>query len=119
MKRIAFFAALTVGFVGYAARCGAADPAERDDFGWAEIRLNDDPSESRSASDRSTQSEAKRMIQQRAAYRRDQRVARIEANAWMGVDPLRPVWPANPSSASYYQPYTIVVPVFVQSPWYR
>ncbi len=47
-------------------------------------------------------------------YQEQQRLARLEANAWMGYEPLRPSWPSSPSMTSRYQTNRVVViPYFV------
>ncbi len=46
--------------------------------------------------------------QARALYRADQRLARAEYNAWMGIDPARPNWSATPSTTSRYAPTRII-----------
>ena len=51
--------------------------------------------------------------QQRALYRANQRMARMEYNLWMGHQPLRPDWNPMPMMSSRYAPPTIVVPIFV------
>jgi hypothetical protein len=51
--------------------------------------------------------------QQRALYRANQRMARMEYNLWMGREPLRPRWSPMPMMNSRYSPPTIVVPVFI------
>lgn len=51
--------------------------------------------------------------QQRALYRANQRMARMEYNQWMGREPLRPRWSPMPMMNSRYAPPTIVVPVFI------
>ena len=53
--------------------------------------------------------------QQRALYRANQRVARMEYNQWMGHEPLRPRWSPMPMMNSRYAPPTIVVPVYIHS----
>ena len=51
--------------------------------------------------------------QQRALYRANQRMARMEYNLWMGREPLRPRWSPMPMMNSRYPTPTIVVPVFI------
>ena len=51
--------------------------------------------------------------QQRALYRANQRMARMEYNQWMGREPLRPRWSPMPMMNSRYAPPTIFVPVFI------
>ena len=51
--------------------------------------------------------------QQRALYRANQRMARMEYNQWMGHEPLRPGWSPMPMMNSRYAPPTIVVPIFI------
>ena len=51
--------------------------------------------------------------QQRALYRANQRMARMEYNQWMGHEPLRPGWSTMPMMNSRYAPPTIVVPIFI------
>ncbi len=51
--------------------------------------------------------------QQRALYRANQRMARMEYNQWMGREPLRPGWSPMPMMNSRYAPPTIVVPIFI------
>ncbi len=50
---------------------------------------------------------------QRALYRANQRMARMEYQQWMGHDPLRPRWTSIPMMNSRYAPPTILVPVFI------
>ncbi len=58
--------------------------------------------------------QARRLRQQRALFQEQQRLARIEANLWMGYEPLRPSWPARPSTVSGYRSSRVlVVPYFV------
>lgn len=56
---------------------------------------------------RSTQ--AQRLRQQRALFQEQQRLARIEANQWMGYEPLRPSWPTTPSMASGYRANRVII----------
>ena len=51
--------------------------------------------------------------QARALYRSQQRVARLEYNLWMGVEPLRPNWNSVPMMSSRYTSQRIYVPVYV------
>ena len=51
--------------------------------------------------------------QQRALYRANQRMARMEYNQWMGHEPLRPRWSPMPMMNSRYAPPTILVPVYI------
>ncbi|MGV3482953.1 MAG: hypothetical protein ACO1RT_00900 [Planctomycetaceae bacterium] len=99
----------------------AADPpvtTTTDDYGWAEFRLSDEPSPSISVESTHTPRPAatsvSRLRQQRAAYQQSQRLARMEANAWFGHDPLRPGWSTVPMMSSRYTDRrTIVIPVYV------
>jgi hypothetical protein len=50
--------------------------------------------------------------QARALLQADQRRARMERNAWLGHEPLRPHWNAVPYSRSRYERRAIVVPIF-------
>jgi hypothetical protein len=81
----------------------------------ADIRLSDEPAiTSNSATGKRSMSAVNHLRQQRAAYQYNQRIARIEANAWLGHDPLRPSWSAVPMMSSHYAGRrTIVVPVYV------
>ncbi len=85
------------------------------DFAFADIRLSDEPSASSNAEPaKRTMSSVSRLRQERALYQQSQRIARMEANAWMGYEPLRPTWNAVPMMASRYPiNRTIVIPVFV------
>ena len=60
-------------------------------------------SERRAAADAALQNR-----RERAAYQARQRMLRAEANAWLGITPLRPSWPSTPMTHSYYQPRRIV-----------
>lgn len=51
--------------------------------------------------------------QARALYRANQRVARLEYNLWMGIEPLRPKWNSIPMMSSRYGPRKLYVPVYV------
>ena len=51
--------------------------------------------------------------QQRALYRANQRMARMQYNQWMGREPLRPRWSPMPMMNSRYAPPTILVPVYI------
>lgn len=53
--------------------------------------------------------------QARALLKADQRRARIERNAWMRHEPLRPNFHAVPSMRSRYEQRTFYIPVY----WYR
>ncbi len=50
--------------------------------------------------------------QARALYKSDQRRARMEHNAWLGFEPLRPGWSTVPMMRSRYERQTIVMPFF-------
>lgn len=51
--------------------------------------------------------------QSRALLKSDQRRARMEHNAWIGHEPLRPNWNAVPSMRSHYERRSLVyVPVY-------
>jgi hypothetical protein len=96
---------------------GGDDPrfAVAEDLTWAELRLSDEPSASANEdSNRRPLSTSARLRQQRALYRDQQRVARIEANAWIGYEPLRPGWSSVPMMSSRFPDrQRIVIPVFV------
>ena len=62
---------------------------------------------------RISQERVAQLRQQRALYRANQRMARMEYNLWMGREPLRPAWNPMPMMSSRYAPPTIVVPVFI------
>lgn len=81
--------------------------------GWKTLPLSNETGSSPEVLyNRSTQ--AQRLRQQRALYQEQQRLARIEANLWMGYEPLRPSWPASPSMTSRYRTNRVVViPYFV------
>jgi hypothetical protein len=51
--------------------------------------------------------------QARALYRSQQRVARLEHNLWMGVEPLRPNWNSVPMMSSRYTNQRVYIPVYV------
>ena len=57
--------------------------------------------------------------QARALERHRQRVARIEARNWAGVDPLRPNVAANPFSQSYYRVYIPYGQIWTVVPYSR
>ncbi len=79
-----------------------------------EYRLTDDPSFSAGPKSRPSAIAMSQLRQERATYRYNQRVARIEANAWIGYEPLRPGWSSLPMMSSRYPARrTVVVPVFV------
>lgn len=50
--------------------------------------------------------------QSRAIDRANARAARIEYNAWIGYDPLRPSWSSTPMTSSRYAPTILYVPVY-------
>lgn len=81
----------------------------------AELKLVDQPSPSANYQSRKPSSAAiERIRQERANYRYNQRIARLEANAWMGYEPLRPSWSSLPMMSSRYPDRpTIIIPVFV------
>jgi hypothetical protein len=85
------------------------------DSSAVEFRLYNEPSPSAVVEPRVTKSESvMRLRQQRAIYRYNQRVARMEADAWMGHEPLRPSWSSLPMMSSRYPDRrTIIVPVYV------
>ncbi|MGI9467470.1 MAG: hypothetical protein ACR2OA_10145 [Rubripirellula sp.] len=62
---------------------------------------------------RISQEKVAELRQQRALYRANQRMARMEYNQWMGREPLRPRWSPMPMMNSRYAPPTILVPVFI------
>ncbi len=101
---------------------GSAQPPSFDaagNYGWAEMRLADSSSDASprvsSPSDRREQAaDVARLRQQRAAYRYNQMVSRLETNAWLGYEPLRPGWSAVPMMSSRYPArQTIIVPVYI------
>lgn len=51
--------------------------------------------------------------QARAIERANARAARVEYNAWIGRDPLRPSWNATPMTSTRYAPRVVYVPVYV------
>lgn len=51
--------------------------------------------------------------QSRAIERANARAARVEYNAWVGRDPLRPSWNATPMTHTRYAPRVVYVPVYV------
>lgn len=54
--------------------------------------------------------------QARAIYRSEQRLKRLERNAWIGHSPLRPTTRATPMTTSRYTPQRLIhVPIFVYS----
>ena len=87
-----------------------------DDYSWADFRLSDEPSTSANLElTRPSISAVNRLRQQRAAYTYNQRLSRMEANAWIGHEPLRPSWSALPMMSSRYPARrTITVPYYVQ-----
>ena len=62
---------------------------------------------------RISQERVAQLRQQRALYRANQRMARMEYNLWMGREPLRPAW--NDANDRTAMPPTIVLPVFINS----
>jgi hypothetical protein len=110
----------TCAFIAFATssqlvHADAAKPASGDDFTWGEFRLSNEQTPSANAEPaKRPLSTSARLRQQRALYRDQQRVARIEANAWIGHEPLRPAWSSVPMMASRYpERQTVVIPVFV------
>ena len=87
-----------------------------EDYSWADFRLSDEPSSSANLElTRPSVSAVNRLRQQRAAYSYNQRLSRIEANAWIGHEPLRPSWSALPMMSSRYPARrTITVPYYIQ-----
>ena len=81
--------------------------------GWSSLPLSKESGSSPEILyNRSTQ--AQRLRQQRAMFQEQQRLARLEANAWMGYEPLRPNWPSSPSMTSRYRSNrVIVIPYYV------
>jgi hypothetical protein len=56
---------------------------------------------------------AMELRQERALYQMRQRIARLEAAAWMGYNPLRPNWNSQPMMTSRYVPQRVIyVPVY-------
>lgn len=53
--------------------------------------------------------------QARAIERANARAARVEYNAWIGRDPLRPTWNATPMTHTRYAPRVVYVPVYYYS----
>jgi len=78
------------------------------------MQLSDSPSSSANiVTELSPEDAVKRLRQQRAAFQFQQRIARIEANAWYGHEPLRPSWSSVPMMSSNYPARrTIVIPVY-------
>ena len=50
--------------------------------------------------------------QARALLKADQRRARLEHNAWIGYQPLRPSWSTVPMMRSHYERPTLYLPVY-------
>lgn len=76
------------------------------------FHLHDDRALADASARRAAADAAAAQRRKRAAFRAQQRALRREANAWLGVTPLRPTWPSTPSTHSYYQPRRIIyVPV--------
>jgi hypothetical protein len=50
--------------------------------------------------------------QARALLKSDQRRARMEHNAWIGREPLRPNWSTVPMMRSHYERPTLYLPVY-------
>ena len=118
MTRFMTIAVLLIVFGFSSGHASAVEPSGKsaDDYAWADFRLSDEPSPSVNlAPTRPSVSEVNRLRQQRAAYIQNQRIGRMEANAWAGHEPLRPSWPAIPMMSSRYPVTrrTIVVPYFV------
>jgi hypothetical protein len=74
---------------------------------WSDFQLRPrsgaSESERRAAADAAMQSR-----RERAAFRARQRMLRAEANAWLGLTPLRPSWPSTPMTHSYYYPRRVI-----------
>jgi hypothetical protein len=73
----------------------------------AEFRLSDTAASNTSVR-RAQADAAAHERRQRAAFHAQQRALRMEANAWLGVTPLRPSWPSVPYTHSYYQPGRVI-----------
>lgn len=80
------------------------------------FHLHDDRALADASARRAAADAAAAQRRKRAAFQAQQRALRREANAWLGVTPLRPTWPSTPSTHSYYQPRRIIyVPVHASS----
>lgn len=80
------------------------------------FRLHDEGAFADASARRAAADAAAAQRRQRAAFRAQQRALRSEANAWLGVTPLRPTWPSTPSTHSYYPPRRIIyVPLHAAS----
>lgn len=90
----------------------AAPAMPRQERRRAELPLFDD-GVSNTSMRRAAAESAALARRERAAYRARQRALRAEANAWLGISPLRPQWPSIPMMRSSYQPARIIYyPVF-------
>ncbi|MFK8112606.1 MAG: hypothetical protein AB8B91_10400 [Rubripirellula sp.] len=77
------------------------------------VQFSDNVSTSQSDTRKSKMTVAE-LRQARALYQADQRRARLEYNAWMGYEPLRPRWNSLPMTSSRYSSRRrIYVPAYV------
>ena len=81
-----------------------AAPTDR----WSDFRLSDAAVASSQSARRAAADAAALGRRERAAFHAQQRALRSEANAWLGISPLRPSWPSTPITHSYYQPRRII-----------
>ena len=65
-----------------------------------------------SSEKRNTRMSVAELRQARALLKADQRRARLEHNAWIGRNPLRPSWSTVPMMRSRYERPTIYLPVY-------
>ena len=113
-----FFHASTA-FLFFALLSGVATAQEEprpsaDDASWSNFELTNEVPVSANDETVKPMSLSAKLRLERAVYRDQQRVARIEANAWMGYQPLRPSWSSIPMMASRYPSrQTIYIPVYV------
>jgi len=90
---------------------GPADPI---DVSALFASMDTEPSPSSASDLRDTQRSASEIRQTRALYQANQRMARLERNRWLGLEPLRPNWSATPMTTSHHTPRnTYFVPVYV------
>ncbi len=113
IRQIALLSSIVIVSLGSVARADDPTPSGSAVSGWSGLPLSKDTGSSPEILyNRSTQ--AQRLRQQRAMYQEQQRLARIEANLWMGYEPLRPSWPSSPSMTSRYRSNRVmVIPYFV------
>jgi hypothetical protein len=110
LATIPTLASIPMGDQRVAAQPPAPGEAYVDQFG--EFRFGDDLVANSPSARRAAAAAAAQVRRDRARYQAHQRALRADANAWLGISPLRPTWPSTPMTHSYYQPRRIIyVPV--------